>query len=83
MMLKANVKITGQLEDFIRAQIDANGLYETASEYLRDLVRQDMRRKEANSWMALREELMPGMKADRSAFVEVSATDVINRNKQP
>jgi len=57
-------------------------LLETASEYLRDLVLQDMRYKEANTWMTLREELMPGMKADRSAIVEVSVTDVINRNKQ-
>ena len=81
-MLKANVKITGQLEEFIRTQISANGLYETTSEYRRDLIRQDMQRKEAKTWMALREEIMPGMKADRSAFVEVSAEDVINRNKQ-
>jgi len=81
-MLKANVKITGQLENFTRAQISANGLYETASEYLRDLIRQDMQRKEAKTWMALREELMLGMKADRSAFIEVSAAEVINRNKQ-
>ena len=81
-MLKANVKITGQLEELIRTQISANGLYETTSEHLRDLIRQDMQRKEAKTWMALREEIMPGMKADRSAFVEVSAEDVINRNKQ-
>ena len=62
--------------------IDENGLYETASEYLRDLIRQDMQRKEAKAWMALREALIPSMKADRSAFVEVSAADVINRNKR-
>jgi putative addiction module CopG family antidote len=81
-MLKANVKISGRLEEFTRSQIEENGLYETASEYLRDLIRQDMERREAKTWMSLREELMPGMKADRSAFVEVSAADVINRNKK-
>lgn len=81
-MLKANVKITGRLEDFTRSQIDENGLYETTSEYLRDLIRQDMERKNANTWLSLRDELTPGMKAPRSAFVDVNVADVFNRNKQ-
>lgn len=81
-MLKANVKITGRLENFTRSQIDESGLYETTSEYLRDLIRQDMERKETKTWLALRNELTPGMQAPRSAFVEVSAADVIKRNKQ-
>jgi antitoxin ParD1/3/4 len=80
-MLKANVKITGRLEEFTRAQINESGLYETTSEYLRDLIRQDMERKNAKVWLSLRDELLPGMKAPRSAFVEVTAADVINRNK--
>ena len=81
-MLKANVKITGRLEDFTRSQIDENGLYETTSEYLRDLIRQDMESKNAKAWLSLRDELIPGMKAPKSAFIEVTAADVINRNKQ-
>lgn len=80
-MLKANVKITGRLENFIRAQIGEEGLYETASEYLRDLIRQDMERKKQKAWAGLREELLPGMTAPRSAFTAVTANDVINRNK--
>lgn len=81
-MLKANVKITGRLEEFTRAQIDESGLYETTSEYLRDLIRQDMERKNAITWQSLRDELIPGMRAPQSAFIEVTAADVINRNKQ-
>lgn len=81
-MLKANVRITGKLEDFIRSQVGSNGLYETASEYLRDLIRKDMEKKEARAWIGLREELLPAMQAPNADFVEVSASDVINRNKQ-
>lgn len=80
-MLKANVKITGRLEDFTRAQVSEDGLYETASEYLRDLIRQDMERKENKAWAGLREELLPGMNAPRSAFIALNATDVIKRNQ--
>lgn len=47
-----------------------------------ELIRQDTERKEAQAWTALRQELMPGMKADRSTFIEVSAAEVIKRNKQ-
>ena len=81
-MLKASLKITGRLEDFTRSQIDENGLYETASEYLRDLIRQDMERKNAKACFSLRGELIHGMKAPKSAFVEAIPADVINRNVQ-
>ena len=81
-MLKVNVNITGRLEDFTRSQISEKGLYETTSEYLLDLIQQDMERKNAKAWLSLRDELIPGMKAPKSAFVEVTAADVIDRNKQ-
>jgi len=81
-MLKANVKISGNLEDFIRSQISDSGLYETTSEYLRDLVRQDMRRQEAKAWSGLNDELSLGMSAPRSAFTKVTASDVISRNQK-
>lgn len=80
-MLKANVKISGRLEEYTRTQIGENGLYETVSEYLRDLIRQDMERQKAKTWADLQVELTPGMQAPPSAFVEVTAADVIKRNK--
>lgn len=80
-MLKANVKVTGHLENFVREQISDDGLYETTSEYFRDLVRQDMRRKEQAIWNNLHNELSPGMSAPHSAFEKVTASDVIQRNK--
>lgn len=81
-MLKTNVRITGKLEDFIRSQVGNNGLYETTSEYLRDLIRKDMEKKEDRAWAGLREELLPAMQASNVDFIEVSASDVIKRNKK-
>lgn len=80
-MLKANVKITGKLEDFTRSQIGEEGLYETTSEYLRDLIRKDMEVKENKAWYDLREAMLPGVEAPDSAFVAVTAADVIKRNR--
>ena len=34
-----NVRITGKLRRFIEEQTSPNGLYESASEYVRDLVK--------------------------------------------
>ncbi len=36
-----NVRITGKLRTFIEEQAGINGLYESASEYVRDLIRRD------------------------------------------
>ena len=39
-------------------------------------------RKNDKAWLLLRDDLMSGMKAPKSAFIEVTAAEVINRNKQ-
>lgn len=77
-----NVRITGELRQHLERQIGKQGLYENASEYIRDLIRRDVKsRQEAWDW--LRTQLEPGMKADRREFITVSAEDVIARNRNP
>jgi len=51
-----------------------------ASEYLRDLIRKDLK-SQKESWGWLKAELEAGLRADDSSFVEVSAEDVIKRNQ--
>ena len=42
-----NVQLTGNLSDYYKSQMSANGGdYETSSEYIRDLIRRDKERKE-------------------------------------
>lgn len=76
-----NVRLTGELREHLRAQVGDAGLYANASEYVRDLIRQDKKNREAG-WAWLREELREGMLADDSAFVEESAAEAIAKNKK-
>jgi Arc/MetJ-type ribon-helix-helix transcriptional regulator len=55
-------------------------LYDNASEYVRELIRRDLKDREA-AWEWLRAEIEPGLRAAEDEFVEVSAADVISRNK--
>ena len=77
-----NVRVTGILRDHMQQQINgsAGGLYESASEYIRDLIRRDLKEKQ-DGWQFLQDELEPALCADENDFVEVSALDVIQRNK--
>jgi antitoxin ParD1/3/4 len=74
-----NVRLPEKLRAFVEER--ANGLYGSASEYIRELVRRDFEREESRRWAWLENELASGMKADESAFSAVSADDVIDRNR--
>jgi antitoxin ParD1/3/4 len=75
-----NVRITGELRNHLEQQISNKGFYENAGEYVRSLIRSDLKSSE-KSWEWLRKELEPVLRADESEFVEVSARDVIARKK--
>ena len=75
-----NVRIKGELSTHLQQQISDKGLYENASEYIRSLIRNDLKDEE-EAWQWLKKELEPALRADEEAFVSVTAQDVINRNK--
>jgi antitoxin ParD1/3/4 len=81
MAESVNVRISGKLIKFIKEQIGPEGMYESVSEYVRALVRQDYERLEEHRWQRLYGELEPGMNARESEFIEVGAEDVIARNR--
>lgn len=75
-----NVRVTGKLRTHLQQQIGVHGLYENASEYMRALIRRDLKgRQEAWKWLS--KELEPALRADESAYVEVTVDEVIARNK--
>lgn len=76
-----HVRVTGKLQDHIRQQTGENGLYENASEYIRALIRKDIQKND-DAWDWLKQHIEPGLRADESEFTQVSAADVIRRNKQ-
>lgn len=76
-----HVRVTGKLQDHIRQQTGENGLYDNASEYIRALIRRDIQNND-EAWDWLKRHIEPGLRADESEFVGVTAEDVIRRNKQ-
>ncbi len=77
-----NVRVSGQLKDYVKTQVTPTGLYESASEYIRNLIRKDYEKSEQSKWNSLIGELTPGLQAEESKFIEVSAKDVIKRCKK-
>jgi len=77
-----NVRLPNKLDAFLKQVTGPDGMYESASEYVRDLIRRDYDRLEEHNWKWLRQELEPGMSADETAFNEVNADDVIKRNRK-
>jgi len=77
-----NVRITGKLRRFIEEQTSPNGLYESASEYVRDLIRRDYQRQEERKWNWLTDQLRPGMEAEESEFVPLDPEEIIKTAKK-
>jgi antitoxin ParD1/3/4 len=80
MAESVNVRISGKLIKFVKEQTGPEGMYESVSEYIRALIRQDYERMEEHRRQRLHTELEPGMSAGEGEFTEVSAEDVITRN---
>jgi len=43
---RINARLSGALSEFVARIVGVSGLYETPSEYIRDLIRRDMERRE-------------------------------------
>jgi antitoxin ParD1/3/4 len=77
-----NVRVTGKLRRFIMEQTSHSGLYESASEYVRDLIRRDYKLQEERKWRWLMDQIRPGMEADESEFVTLDAEEIIKAAKK-
>lgn len=77
-----NVRFSGALKEFVEQRSSSDGLYGSASEYIRDLVRRDYERDEAQRWDALLLELKAGMAASESDFIPLDAKTVLAEAKR-
>lgn len=78
-----NVRFKGELKHFIESRIDTSaGLYNSASEYIRDLVRRDYEAEEARKWAWLRAELKEGLEADPADFKALDADSVLQKARK-
>jgi len=76
-----NVRFAGNLQQFIHQRVSGSGLYSSASEYIRDLVRRDYEREEERKSAWLREELMAGAQADESQFIPLDGEALLTKAK--
>jgi antitoxin ParD1/3/4 len=76
-----NVRVTGPLSEFVATNVGVDGPYENVSEYVRDLIRKDMERAEAQAFDRLKAELQRAFAAPDGSFRTVTAKDVLTRNK--
>ena len=74
------VRLSGELSDFVANNVNENGSYENISEYVRSLIRDDKARFEKESFERLKAELILAFSAPDSAYSELSAEDIFNRN---
>jgi antitoxin ParD1/3/4 len=72
-----NVRFTGELQRFIQERTGDTGVYASASEYIRDLVRHDYEREEQRKWLWLRHELKAGLEASESEFETLDIDNLI------
>ena len=77
-----NVRIGGALSDFVAANVGSDGTYENISEYVRDLIRRDKERFEAEQFVRLKADLAHAFAADEDSFSSLDADAVIARNRR-
>ena len=75
------VRLSGALSDFVAANVGDRGDYRDADEYVRDLIRRDKERKEAEAFERLKAELANAWAAPESSYQPLTAADVIARNQ--
>lgn len=78
--LTLNVRVTGPLSEFVTANVGENGAYENVSEYIRDLIRRDLDRVEAQRFERLKTELTAAFAAPEASYSLLDAEAVFARN---
>jgi antitoxin ParD1/3/4 len=76
------VRVSGILGEFVAANVGDDGAYENVSEYVRDLIRRDKERAEAEAeaFDRLKAELARAFAAPDDAYRLLNADAVIERN---
>lgn len=80
-IMTLNVRVGGRLGDFVTANVGDDGAYENISEYVRDLIRRDMERVEAEAFDRLKGELQRAFAAPDESYQVLDADTVINRGR--
>ena len=77
-----NVRFAGPLQRFIQSRTGPGGVYQSASEYIRDLVRHDFERTQESQREGLYQELRAGAEAALSEFAPLDIEATIKAAKK-
>jgi Arc/MetJ-type ribon-helix-helix transcriptional regulator len=77
-----NVRVSGQLGEFVATNVSEDGAYENVSEYVRDLIRRDKARVEVEAFERLKAELTRAFGAPEDSYRPLDADTVIRRNRR-
>jgi Arc/MetJ-type ribon-helix-helix transcriptional regulator len=77
-----NVRVSGALGEHVAANVGDDGAYENVSEYVRDLIRRDKARADAEAFERLRAELQRAFAAPDDSYQPLDADTVIDRGRK-
>ena len=77
-----NVRVSGILGEFVASNVGEEGAYENVSEYVRDLIRRDRERVEAEAFDRLKAELQQAFAAPADSYRILDAEAVIARGRR-
>ena len=77
-----NIRVNESLSEFVADNVGEYGSYDNVSEYVRDLIRRDKKRVEAQRFEELKSELQSAFAAPDSEFINVDADDWLARARE-
>ena len=81
--MNLNVRLTGALSDYVAGNVGAEGDFDNVSEYVRDLIRRDKARAEAEAFGRLKAELDLAFSQPDDGARPFDVEAVIARNRRP
>jgi len=78
--MNLNVRLTGPLSDYVAANVGADGVYDNVSEFVRDLIRKDKARAEAEAFERLKTELGAAFAQPDDTYRELDIEEFLARN---
>ncbi len=75
------IRLSAALKEFVAGHVGDAGPYESASEYVRDLIRRDKERVEGEKFECLRDELQHAFGKPEASYKALTAAEVIARNR--
>jgi len=80
MTTTMTVHLHAPLAEYVQRRSGESGEYDSVSEYIRDLIRRDKERSEAQAFERLKAELTMAFAAPDTSYKTLTAADIMARN---